>query len=36
MPLGQRLAHMAPEGRQRIRDLGGELDVGAGDVFRRS
>ncbi len=33
MPLGQRIAHMAPEGRRRIRDLGGELLVGAGDVL---
>ena len=24
---------MAPEGRQRIRDLGGELHVGAGDIL---
>ena len=33
MPLGQRIAHMPPEGRRRIRDLGGELLVGAGDVL---
>jgi hypothetical protein len=36
MPLGQRLAHVAPEGRRRVRDLGGELLVGAGDVLRKS
>jgi len=33
MPLGQRLTQMAPEGRGRIRDLGGELRVGAGNVL---
>ena len=32
MPLGQRIAHMAPERRRRIRDLRGELAVGAGDT----
>jgi hypothetical protein len=31
LPLGQRLAHMRPERRLRIRDLLGELLVGAGD-----
>src|SRR5215204_6602260 len=30
MPLGQRLAHVASEGRRRIRDLGGVLLVGHG------
>ena len=33
MPLGERIAHMAPEGCRGIRDLGGELLVGAGDGF---
>ena len=33
MPLGQRVAHVPPEGRRRIRDLGGELLVGTGDVL---
>ena len=33
MPLGQCLAHMAPERRRRIRDPGDELLVGAGDVL---
>ena len=31
MPLGQRIAHMAPKRARRIRDLRGELLVGAGD-----
>jgi hypothetical protein len=34
MPLGQRIAYMAPKRRRRIRDLRGELLVGAGDVSR--
>jgi hypothetical protein len=33
MLLAQRIAHMAPEGRRRIRDLGGELPVGAGHAL---
>jgi hypothetical protein len=33
IPLGQRSAHMTPERRLRIRDLRGELLVGAGDVL---
>ena len=33
MPLGQRIAHVPPEGRRRIRDLGGKLLVGTGDVL---
>ena len=33
MPLGQRLAHMRPEGCWRIRDLRGEVLVGTGDVL---
>jgi hypothetical protein len=33
MPLGERIAHMPPERRLRIRDLRGELLVGAGDVL---
>jgi hypothetical protein len=33
MPLGQRIAYMAPEGRPGIRNLCGELPVGAGDVL---
>ena len=33
MPLGQRIAHMAPERRLRIRDLRGELAVGTGDLL---
>jgi hypothetical protein len=33
MPVGQRIAHMAPKGRRRIRDLRGELVVGAGDAL---
>ena len=32
MPLGQRIAHVPPEGSRRVLDLGGELLVGAGDV----
>ncbi len=36
MPLGQRIAHMRPEWGRRVRDLGGELLVGAGDVLRKS
>ena len=32
MPLGQRVAHMAPERRRRNRDLLGELAVGTGDL----
>ena len=35
MPLGQRVAHMRPEGRLRIRDLRGELLVGARDGLPR-
>jgi hypothetical protein len=31
MPLGQRIAHMLPEGRLRIRDPLDELLVNAGD-----
>ncbi len=31
MTLGQRIAHMRPERRLRIRDLLGELLVGSGD-----
>jgi hypothetical protein len=31
MPLGQRIAHVRPEGRIGIRDLIGELLVGSGD-----
>ena len=34
MPLGQRPAHMAPEGRLRIRDQHGECVVGAGRRHR--
>ena len=30
--LDQRMAHMLPEGRQRIRDLADELVVGTGDI----
>jgi hypothetical protein len=33
LPLGQRLAHMAPKRRRRIRDPCGELLVGTGDVL---
>jgi hypothetical protein len=33
MPLGQRIADMPPKRRRRIRDLGRELIVGAGDVL---
>jgi hypothetical protein len=33
MPLRQRIAHMPPERRRRIRDLGGEFLVGAGDIL---
>ena len=32
MLLGQRISHMAPERRRRIRDPSGELLVGAGDA----
>jgi hypothetical protein len=31
--LGQRIAHMRPERRRRVRDLRGELLVGTGDVL---
>jgi hypothetical protein len=34
MPLGQRPAYMAPEGRLRIRDLHGERVVGPRDSLR--
>jgi len=34
MPLGQRIVHMAPKRRRRLRDLRGELLVDAGDVSR--
>ncbi len=33
MPVGQRIADMAPERGRRIRNLRGELVVGAGDVL---
>jgi hypothetical protein len=33
MPRGQRLPHMTPKGRRRIRDLRGECVVGAGGVL---
>jgi hypothetical protein len=33
MPLGERIAHMAPKRRRRFRDLRGERFVGAGDVL---
>ena len=32
MPLGQRIAHIAPKGGRRIRDLRGELLDGTGDA----
>jgi hypothetical protein len=35
MPLGQRIAHVPPERRRRIRDLRGELHVGLRLVFSR-
>ena len=33
MPVGQRIADMAPERGRRIRNLRGELVLGAGDVL---
>ena len=33
MPLGERIAHMAPEGRLRLRDPFDEVVVGPGDVL---
>ncbi len=35
MPLGQRIAHMRPEGRRRIRDLDGELLADPGDALAK-
>jgi hypothetical protein len=33
IPLGQRIAHMTPEGRRSVRDPSDELLVGAFDVL---
>ena len=33
MPSGQRIAHVSPKRRRRIRDLRGEFLVGSGDVL---